>query len=398
MNRLTKLVVLALTMSVSAVMAQEQEPKQEGYTFTMVKEVKTTDVENQHRSSTCWSFSGIAFLETELLRMGKPAVDLSEMFIVRNVYAGKAEKYVRLQGSMNFAGGGSFYDVIETIKKYGIVPEQAYPGLSYGEEAHVHGELDAVTKAYVDAVIKNPNRKLSTAWKAGFDGILDAYLGVRPTTFTYNGKEFNPKSYAESLELKLDDYVYITSYTHHAFYSNFVLEVPDNWAWGGVYNLPLDEFAQVFDNAINNGYSVAWASDVSEKGFSYQNGVAVIPDANLAEMSNSEKSKWTELSSREKEAMLYKFEGPSFEKKITQEMRQEAFDNYQTTDDHGMLIVGIAKDQKGNKYYKVKNSWGTTDKYNGFFFASEPFVLYKTMSIMVHKNAIPKEIAKKLKL
>jgi bleomycin hydrolase len=330
--------------------------------------------------------------------MGKPAVDLSEMFIVRNVYAGKAEKYVRLQGSMNFAGGGSFYDVIETIRKYGIVPEEAYPGLSYGEEAHVHGELDAVTKAYVDAVIKNPNRKLSTAWKAGFDGILDAYLGVRPTTFTYNGKEFNPKSYAESLELKLDDYVYITSYTHHPFYSNFVLEVPDNWAWGGVYNLPLDEFAQVFDNAINNGYSVAWASDVSEKGFSYQNGVAVIPDANLAEMSNSEKSKWTELSSREKEAMLYKFEGPSFEKKITQEMRQEAFDNYQTTDDHGMLIVGIAKDQKGNKYYKVKNSWGTTDKYNGFFFASEPFVLYKTMSIMVHKNAIPKEIAKKLKL
>ncbi|HPX06439.1 MAG TPA: aminopeptidase, partial [Tenuifilaceae bacterium] len=316
MNRLTKLVVLALTMSVSAVMAQEQEPKQEGYTFTMVKEVKTTDVENQHRSSTCWSFSGIAFLETELLRMGKPAVDLSEMFIVRNVYAGKAEKYVRLQGSMNFAGGGSFYDVIETIRKYGIVPEEAYPGLSYGEEAHVHGELDAVTKAYVDAVIKNPNRKLSTAWKAGFDGILDAYLGVRPTTFKYNGKEFTPKSYAESLELKLDDYIYITSYTHHPFYSNFVLEVPDNWAWGGVYNLPLDEFAQVFDNAINNGYSVAWASDVSEKGFSYQNGVAVIPDANLAEMSNSEKSKWTELSSREKEAMLYKFEGPSFEKKI----------------------------------------------------------------------------------
>lgn len=398
MNRL-KLIAVAVAVSfMGTAFAQDEEPQNEGYNFTVVKEVKTTDVRSQSRSSTCWSFSGIAMIETELLRIGKPAINLSEMYIVRHTYSEKAEKYVRLHGNINFSGGGAFYDVIETITKYGIVPEEVYPGLNYGEDIHVHSELDAVAMAYVEAIVKNPNRKLSTAWEVGYEAVLDAYLGKRPEKFTYNGKEYTPKSFAQSLGLNFDDYVYVTSFTHHPFYSNFIIEIPDNWAWGGVYNLPIDEFAQIFDYAIDNGYSVAWASDISEKGFSYQNGVAVVPEVNLAEMTDSEKLKWTELSPREKEAMLYKFNGPGLEKKITQEMRQEAFDNYQTTDDHGMLIVGIAKDQKGNKYYKVKNSWGTSDKYNGYFYASEAFVLYKTMSIMVHKNAIPKDIAKKLKL
>jgi len=398
MNRL-KLIAVAIAVSfMGTAFAQDEEPQNEGYNFTVVKEVKTTDVRNQSRSSTCWSFSGLAMIETELLRIGKPAINLSEMYIVRHTHSEKAEKYVRLHGNINFGGGGAFYDVIETIKKYGIVPEEVYPGLNYGEDIHVHSELDAIATAYVEAVVKNPNRKLSAAWKVGYEAVLDAYLGKRPEKFTWEGKEYTPKSFAQSLGLNFDDYVYVTSFTHHPFYSNFIIEIPDNWAWGSVYNLPLDEFAQIFDYAIDNGYSVAWASDISEKGFSYQNGVAVVPEVNLAEMTDSEKLKWTELSPREKDAMLYKFNGPGLEKKITQEMRQEAFDNYQTTDDHGMLIVGIAKDQKGNKYYKVKNSWGTSDKYNGYFYASEAFVLYKTMSIMVHKDAIPKEIAKKLKL
>lgn len=367
-----------------------------GYKFTDLKEVKYTPVKNQSRSGTCWSFSGLAFFESELLRMGKPEFDLSEMFVVRSAYTKKAIKYVRFQGNLNFAGGGSFYDVVEAIRKYGILPEQAYPGLNYGEDLHVHGEFDAVTRAYVDAVIKNPNRKLSSAWHRGFQGILDAYMGPVPQNFSYQGKSHTPQSFFASLGINLDDYVYVTSFTHHPFYKKFILEVPDNWAFGDMYNLPLDEFMQIFDFAISNGYSVAWASDISEKGFAYKHGIAVVPEANLVEMTDSEKAKWTELSQKEKDDMLYKFDKPGKEKTITQEIRQIAFDNYTTTDDHGMLIVGIAKDQNGNKYYKVKNSWGTNDKYKGFFYASEPFVRYKTLSILVHKNAIPKSISKKL--
>lgn len=390
------LLSLAVAFISSAVFAQVKTDSIEGYKFSTVKEVKITPIKNQHRSGTCWSFSGLAFLESELLRMGKPEMDLSEMFVVRYAYADKATKYVRFHGNLNFGGGGSFFDVIETVKKYGIVPEEAFKGLEYGEEMHVHGEFDAVTKAYVDAVIENSNKKLSTAWKVGFDGILDAYMGKLPQSFDFQGKAYNPTTFANSLGLNLNDYVYVSSYTHHPFYQKFILEVPDNWAFGDMYNLPLDEFMQIFDNAINTGYSVAWASDVSEKGFAYKHGIAIVPEANVKEMNNSEKSKWTDLSQKEKDEMLYKFDKPGNEKNITQEDRQKAFDNYLSTDDHGMLIYGIANDQIGNKYYMVKNSWGTTDKYKGIFYASEAFVKYKTLSILVHKNAIPRAIAKKI--
>lgn len=374
-----------------------QETKTEGYIFTPVKEIKHTPVKNQSSSSTCWIFSGLGFLEAELLRIGKPEVDLSEMYISRNTFTDKAVRYVRMQGTINFGGGGSYWDVIETIKKYGITPEEAYKGLNYGEENHVHGELDNAGKAYLDAIIKNPNRKLSTAWEKGFEGILDAYLGANPKTFTYNSKEYTPMTFAQSLGLNLDDYVFITSFSHHPFYKPFVLEVPDNWAAKEAFNLPIDEFAQIFDNAIDNGYTVAWAADISEKGFSYKNGVAVVPDVNLTDMSETDKAKWTNLSGKEKDAQLYSFDKPCFEKTITQELRQESFDNYQTTDDHGMLIVGTAKDQNGKIYFKIKNSWGTAgSKYNGYFYASKAFVLYKTTSIMVNKNSIPKPIAAKL--
>jgi bleomycin hydrolase len=321
------------------------------------------------------------------------------MYTSKNTYLDKADRYVRMQGTINYAGGGSFWDVIETIKKYGITTEEVFKGLNYGEDRHVHGELDDATKAYLDAIIKNPNRKLSTAWKRGLEGIFNAYLGENPKSFSFNGKDYTPSTFAASLGLNLDDYVFITSFSHHPFYKQFILEVPDNWAQKEAYNLPIDEFGQIFDYAIDNGYTVAWASDISDKGFSYKNGVAVVPDVNVVDMSDSDKAKWTNLSDKEKETQLYTFDKPCFEKTITQELRQVGFDNLQTTDDHGMLIVGTAKDQNGKVYFKIKNSWGTAgSKYNGYFYASKAFLLYKTTSIMVNKNSIPKPIAVKLGL
>lgn len=391
--------VLVCSLGIQNAVAQnekELESKPEGYVFTSINEIETTSIKDQNRSGTCWSFSGLGFLESEMLRMGKPKVDLSAMFVVRTAYSDKAEKYVRMNGALNFGGGGAFYDVAAMIKKYGIVPMEVYQGLNYGEDMHVHGEIDAVTKAYIEAVVKNPNRKLSTAWHNGFDGILDAYFGELPTKFQYNGKDYTPKTFAQSLGLNLDDYVYVTSYSHHPFYSRFILEVPDNWALAEVYNVTIDDLEKIFDNAVDNGYPVAWASDVSDNGFSWANGVAIVPDMENEELAGSDMARWTKMSPREKSKKA--FEKPGKELKITQEMRQEAFDNYQTTDDHGMVLVGKAKDQIGNIYYRVKNSWGIDGKYDGYFYASKPFVLYKTMSIMVHKNAIPKDISKKLGL
>ncbi|MDR1405946.1 MAG: C1 family peptidase, partial [Prevotellaceae bacterium] len=368
--------------------------KEEGYVFTTVKELKVTPVKNQNRSGTCWSFSGLGFIESELLRMGKGEYDLSEMFVVYYSYSDKAEKYVRLHGSGNFAGGGSFYDVLYVLKHYGIVPETVMNGLQYGEDLHVHGELDALAKAYVETIVKNPNRKLSPAWRNGFNGILDAYLGKLPDAFSHNGREYTPKSFAQALGVNPDDYVSLTSFTHHPFYTAFALEIPDNWRCSESYNLPLDELMSVFDNSINNGYTVAWGSDVSEKGFS-RDGIATVPDVNFTEMSQSDQARWLGLSQKDKDAELYKNK-PGYEKSITPELRQQAYDNYETTDDHGMLIYGIAKDQNGKKFYMVKNSWGESGKYKGFLYASEAFVKYKTVNIVVHKDAIPAAIKQKL--
>lgn len=387
----TSVFMLAAILS-SSMYAQDND----GYQFTTVKEVKISPVKNQNRTGTCWCFSGLGFLESELLRMGKGEYDLSEMFIVNHSYKDKADKYVRLHGYLNFAQGGSFGDVLYAAKHYGLVPESVMNGLNYGENMHVHGEMESAAANYLEAIIKNPNRKLSTAWKKGFDGIIDAYLGELPEKFTYNGKEYTPKSFAEELGLNIDDYVSLTSFTHHPFYSTFPIEVQDNWRWDLSYNLPIDELMQVFDNAINNGYSIAWASDVSEKGFS-RNGVAVAADIESMERSGSDQDRWLGLSQTQKDQEIKKMlEKPCQEIKVTQELRQEEYDNYKTTDDHGMLIYGIAKDQTGKKFYMVKNSWGTDNKYKGTWYASETFVAFKTMNIVVHKNAIPKEIRAKL--
>ena len=395
---LIMLILSALLITSNILTAQETATKSEGYTFTPLKEIKYTPVKNQNRSGTCWSFSGIGFLECELLRMNKGEYDLSDMWIVNKAYCDKADIYVRMHGNYNFSGGGAFFDVFNMIRKYGIVPEEIYTGAGYGEELPVHGELDALLKAYVDVVVSNPNKKLSTAWKKGYNAIVDAYLGSAPESFTYNGVNYTPVTFANSLGLNFDDYISITSFTHHPYYTKFALEIPDNWEMEESYNLPLDEMLQVMNYAVDNGYSVAWGSDVSDKGFNWKKGVAIVPDKTFSSTDGSDQARWEKLSQNEKDKELYTFERPGKEKEITQEMRQIAFDNYTTTDDHGMVIIGKAVDQIGNSYFIVKNSWGlgSSNPYNGLFYASESFVKMQTINIIVHKNAIPKEILKKL--
>ena len=367
-----------------------------GYQFTDGTLIKTTSVKNQFRSGTCWCFSALSYLENEIMRAGGEEMDLSEMWIVRNVYFEKAVKYVRLHGALNFAVGGAFHDVTEGIKKYGIVPQEVYEGLNYGTELPHFNEIDAVLKAYVDAIIKNPNKTLTTAWQAGLNGILDAYFGKMPESFEYKGKTYTPQSFAASLPIKMEDYVSLSSFTHHPFYTSFVIEVPDNWMWASVYNVPLEEMMAVVDNALANNYSIGWASDVSEKGFSRTKAIAIVPEDNTDNMSGTDAERWGAMSEKERNEALYSFDKPGKEKKITQELRQEAYDNYQTTDDHGMVIIGTATDQCGNPYFKVKNSWGIRPPYDGYYYFSRPFVEYKTMSIMVNVNAIPEAIRKKI--
>ena len=387
--------IFGLSFLANAQDAKSNQPK--GYQFTDIKRLPATSVKDQARAGTCWSWSGISFFESEMIRMGKEPIDLSAMYIVRHAYSDKATKFVRLHGSMNFAVGGAFCDVMHVIKNYGIVPMDVYKGLNYGEPNHAFGEIDDVLAGYINAVIKNSNKKLSTAWKKGFDGILDAYLGEEPEKFEYKGKEYTPRTFAdEVVGLNMDDYVSLTSFTHHPFYSQFAIEVPDNWLWGMSYNLPIDELAQVMSNAIDNGYTFAWASDVSERGFqTSQPGVAVVPTTDTKEMSGAEIAKWEAMPKGNQTPDAFR-QGPAPEKEITQEMRQQEFDNYLTTDDHGMHVIGKAKDQNGTVYYIVKNSWNKYNKFGGYFYASEPFMKYKTMNIIVHKNAIPKDIRKKL--
>lgn len=387
--------IFGLSFLANAQDVQKDQPK--GYQFTDIKRLPATSVKDQARAGTCWSWSGISFFESEMIRMGKEPIDLSAMYIVRHAYSDKATKFVRLHGSMNFAVGGAFCDVMHVIKNYGIVPMDVYMGLNYGEPNHAFGEIDDVLADYINAVIKNSNKKLSTAWKKGFDGILDAYLGEEPEKFEYKGKEYTPRTFAdEVVGLNMDDYVSLTSFTHHPFYSQFAIEVPDNWLWGMSYNLPIDELAQVMSNAIDNGYTFAWASDVSERGFqTSQPGVAVVPTTDTKEMSGAEIAKWEAMPKGNQTPDAFR-QGPAPEKEITQEMRQQEFDNYLTTDDHGMHVIGKAKDQNGTVYYIVKNSWNKYNKFGGYFYASEPFMKYKTMNIIVHKNAIPKDIRKKL--
>jgi bleomycin hydrolase len=362
-----------------------QGKKKEQYIFTPVKEIKTTPVKDQGKTGTCWSFATMSFIETELIRLGKGEHILSPMWNVRFTYLPKAINYIRYGGQTNFGMGGQAHDVMNVIKEYGIVPNVIYDGMKINEEGYNNGELDNVLKAVVDAV--NKGRKLTPRWQEVIDATLNIYSAQPVKEFNYNEKIYTPKSFTESLGFNADDYVEITSYNHHPFYSQFDLEIPDNWTKDKYYNVPVEDLMKIIDNAIENGYSVAWDGDVSEKEFDKKKGYAIVPE--------KEESSEAENDDNEKEKELK----PVIEKVVTQQMRQETFNNHTTTDDHLMHITGIAEDQTGARFYYTKNSWGTKDKkYDGYWYMSVPYVRLKTIAIMVHKDAIPADIKVKLGL
>ncbi|MDO4738663.1 MAG: C1 family peptidase [Bacteroidales bacterium] len=383
--------LLALSTSLFA-----QEGQQDGFQFTAVKENPITSTKNQNNSGTCWAFSSLGFFEAELLRMGKGEWDFAEMYLVHKTYEDRAKASVRMHGDISFSQGGSFYDAVYCMKHYGMIPQSAMPepGTLYGDTLPNFTEFFSILEPQVAAIAKGKQKKLSPIWFKSINSTLDNYLGECPTEFTYNGKTYTPQSYMASTGLNMDDYVSLTSFTHHPFYEQFVIEVQDNWRWALSYNLPLDEFMEVMESGVKNGYTFAWGADVTENGFS-RDGIAVYPDLQKVKDENgSDYARWfgtTSTSSRGAYTAR-----PLPEITVTQEMRQEAYDNWETTDDHGMIIYGIAADQNGKEYFMVKNSWGTNYKYNGIWYASKAFVAYKTMNILIHKDAIPKNIAKKL--
>ncbi len=385
------LIAAALLLLGSSFAAFSQDkPKEAEYQFTTVKENPITSIKNQYRSGTCWCYSALSFVESEILRQKGIETDLSEMFVVNRSYFDRGVKYVRLDGKLGFSAGSSFGDVFEVIKTYGIVPQNVYTGMNYGTELPEQAEMDAVLEGFIKAIATVPNRKLTPAWKNAYNGILTAYLGELPTSFEADGKTYTPESYRDYLGINTSDYINLTSFTHHPFYEPFIIEVCDNWRWGSAYNLPIDELMEVMYNAIDKGFTLAWGADVSEKGFT-RNGTAVVPDYDEKPTAGSDQEHWVGKS----EEKAAEPESNS-EKTITQEMRQIAYDNKETTDDHGMQIYGLAEDQNGNKFFMVKNSWGEAGKYKGIWYASDAFVRYKTLNVVVHKDALPKSIKKKL--
>ena len=370
---------------VNSLKINASEKSKEAFKFTDVINIENTSIKNQGSSGTCWSYSANSFLESEMIRMGKKPVELSQIFSARNAYIEKGRNYVRMHGAVTLGDGGAFHDVMNMYRKYGAVPQSVYTGLNYGTDKNKFGEMAALGEALLAAVVKNPNGELTPNWEKAYTAVIDSYLGQTPKSFDYNGKKYTPESFAkEVVGINADDYIEISSLQEYPYYSKFVLMVPDNWAFDQVYNVKLNELTEIIDNALKSGYTVAWGGDVSEKTFSWKNGVAFVAEKKLDDMTPEEKADF--------------FNGPKKEAVVTEEMRQKSFDNYTTTDDHGMHIVGLSKDQNGKEYYIVKNSWGTTNDYKGYLYMTKEFVKYKTTDIMLNKKAISADMAKKLKL
>ena len=395
-----KLLSLAL-ISLLAIGAQAQEAEKKANNkpiFTTIKENPITSIKDQNRSGTCWDYSTISFFESEILKATGKTYDLCESFVANKTYMERAIQVVRFHGDCQFAQGGSAEDVLATMKTHGICPQDAmpFPGSLYGDSLNNFNEFFSLLEPYVAAISKSTAKKISNQWKLGLQGILDAYLGECPEEFTYEGKKYTPKSFVESLGINLDDYVSITSYTHHPFYTAFAVEVQDNWRFPLSYNLPMDEMMQVIDNAIENGYTVAWGGDVSEDGFTRQGLAYAIDTKKTESLQGSDMARWLKMSTEKKRNLIDSLGCTVPEIVPTQKMRQERFDNWELTDDHGMLIFGVAKDQNGKEYYMVKNSWGETGEYKGVWYMTKSFIAANTMDFLINKNAIPKAIRKKL--
>lgn len=369
---------------VNSLNANKSDASKDKFNFTTVINVERTSVKNQGSSGTCWSYSGNSFLESEMLKAGKQPVDIAEIYTARCVYIEKAKNYVRMHGAVSWGDGGELHDVINMYAKYGALPQSVYTGLNYGTTNNKFGEMQDALKGMLDGIIKNANGKLTPNWLTAFTAVLDSYLGKVPEQFQYNGKTYTPQTFAKDvIGLNAADYVEMTSLQDQPFYQKVFLPIPDNWSFDYAYNVQMTELTDVIDNALKSGYSVGWATDVSEKYFSWKNGIAYVPEKEFEEMSSTEKANM--------------FAGPKPERKITTTERQQCFDNYTTTDDHGMQIVGLAKDQNGKEYYIVKNSWGESNDYNGYLYVTKSYVQFKTTGLLLNKNAISKDFRSKLK-
>ncbi|PKQ62814.1 aminopeptidase [Labilibaculum filiforme] len=392
MKKILLVLIILVFCSNNLITAQETTTEKQ---YSTVVDIPTSSVKNQQSTGTCWCFAGISFIETELLRLGEKEIDLSEMYIVRLAYSQKAKRYFRYHGKGNYSEGGQAHDVLNVVKENGFVPESIYSGNRYGSDFHIHKEMVQSTKAMMDEIVKNPNRKITPVWEESVNGVLDTYMGKVPTSFEMDGAKYTPVSYAKKLGFNPNDYIELTSYNDHPYYQLVNLEIPDNWSDDLYYNVPMEEMMSVINYALMNGFSVCWDGDVSESGFSHRNGYATLPAEKAVDMTDSEIAKWeNSLAKNEKENST-----TSSEQEVDQKLRQTTFDNFETTDDHLMHLTGIVKDQNGTVYYKTKNSWAAnSNQFGGYLNMSEAYVKLKTVAIMIHKDAVPKELKKKLAL
>ena len=390
--------ILACTLTFAANAQETKDKNSNKPVFTVIKEIPITSIKDQNRSGTCWDYSTLSYFEAEILKANGRTYDLCESFVANKTYMDRATQVVRLHGDCQFSQGGSAYDVLYVLKNYGICPEDAmpFPGSLYGDSLNNFNEFFSLMEPYVDAIAKNKASKISTQWRPGLQGILDAYLGACPEKFTYNGKEYTPMTFVNSLGINLDDYVSITSFSHRPFYTQFAVEVQDNWRNPLSWNLPMEDMMRIIDNAIEKGYTVAWGGDVSEDGFTRKGQAYAIDSKKAQSLAGSDMARWLRLSRTEKTSLLDSLGCRVPEITPTQERRQERYDNWELTDDHGMLIFGLAKDQYGKEYYMVKNSWGETGDYKGVWYMTKAFIADNTMDYMVNVNAIPKDIRKKM--